>query len=252
MSFPAIPSPTLQRHTKITELVEENTGISLSVAKLVADLVLDPSVNMFGKKEWIDYFGVGVGEREPPAEFYRFWHGPDPFDPDKAVSETHFDPVFCPQSVTQISTNSVYPYHLQALRRLACRPQLGFPSRYLYHSEALTQNELIQAESACWLVLRKGAFDQAQWEKDVVVRTNAGYEKKPSALHLATVAIARRIFTGERPLSDHYALCSEIVRYGKGTSPMIVGKFSPGGDLDVDDSIHADYNALNVVALKTF
>ena len=108
------------------------------------------SPDCFGGEEWRKYFGVDVGNPQLPRGFFSWWTAPDAIDPTKYNYETHLDPIWRPDIVSE------QPYDLETLTRLAAAPQGGgHPTPIDQDSEAFRQHARTPAGPGCWLAVRR-------------------------------------------------------------------------------------------------
>ena len=185
--------------------------LNKDVCTIVADYVI--SEDCFGAEKWRRYFGVDVVDPEPaidPNQFYRFWFGPDPIDPNKKFCETHFPPVLRPRFVTHIDTETSYYYNLITLGQLIQHPQEGYFSRYELD---LHQFARTITGPSCWIVMRKDLLANGEYYSTQVnaikhfnVKSKFGYEEETSAIDVSTALSAHYVATGEfhvTHLEDH-------------------------------------------------
>lgn len=195
----------------------EKTSLCSDTVKVVLEYL---DINPFRCAEWAQYAGIDFGvEFELTKEFYDFWYGPDPLEPEKQAFETHIPPVFCPISLNLKVLNFFFGNRLE-------------------NSLAYEQNKQKAADRTYWLVMRKDIFalgkrasEQIDLIKELNRKTGANYEVRPSIVDLVCVVFARYAFKGERHLGDDtgeekrktYSRCLEtILEY-----PLVVGGFAP-------------------------
>lgn len=217
------------------EAVLISTDLCYDVAAIVIEY-LKNNDNPFGKEEFIEILGVNpVRVPELSKAFYTWWYEPDALEPEKLNCETHIPPVYRPPEIGDPQTLDTMAISFKTLKFLG----LG----YAYEGDAFNQNQNKEADSGCWLVMRKEVFARNQtpaqqfaFIKELNEKTGSRYEEKPSAIDLAFVVFARYAFKGERHLGDDtgeekrwtYSRCLETVKYENAEYPLVVGGFAPG------------------------
>jgi hypothetical protein len=185
--------------------------------------------NPFGMYEWINR-GFDPGpEPEWSKELTDFLYGPDPIDPTKQVTETHYPPVFQPSFLTNIQTREVLPISIKTYYKI------GLP--FDYHATPLRQKERPREEASCWIVMRKGllketrnkpVLEQVKVMKALNANTGARYEVLPSIIDLASVMFVQYVLKKELNFGDRPWTFSRVAETMKSNGSNI--NLSFGGD----------------------
>lgn len=233
---------------ELDEALGRPFGICLDIIEIMTQFL--ETQKPFGANEWKNYFGLDAGS-EPAftPEFYRFWHGPDPLDQTKRVSQTHLMPVLAPQAWKQSKKN--LPRTLSIFEGMG----FNFGAKYL---KALRN---LPGGPTCWLVMRQDVlarnqiFDhQKLLLRQVNQRTQAGYEEVPSIVDLVTVVFAYQRFNGQRHLGDATGAEGQITYSRCKEQPLLVlGHFIPGLSIYIlSQGANTTQPSIGIAAIRKF
>jgi hypothetical protein len=204
-------------------------------------------LHSFGAEDWRYYLGEVEEAPLLPVNILDTLNSTCPFRPGRQVKDTHLL-VLIPATVNG------EPFSLNLLEELIQRPQSGgYPAKYVVYASAVREQFGAQSPGGSYWVLMMREVLGGSRDKDYAFQqalvahhascTGLPYEL-PSALEAATVILSHYVRSGERLYTDDpwtYTRCQELVTWGDGNSPAIVGGFSSGGlgvDLSVGRSGH--------------
>ena len=201
----------------------------------------------FGPEAWRTHFGVDVGGGIPslPSDIDQILDSPCPFWSDKQVRDTHVL-VLVPSEVDG------EPYTLTKLGELS-RP--GYPKNSAgyghYDSDVKAQLGSVSTQAPCWVLLTRDIIPGSrntsyEDQKKLLVVARASKTSRnygfPSALEASTAILAHYVRSSERLFSKGsvtYTRCQDLVEWGRGRYPAVVGGFGSTG-------LHVDYDFYDV------
>jgi hypothetical protein len=175
--------------------------------------------NCFGGPEFRYFFGAEVGDPKLPYnEFVTWWNDFDALDLQNKVknprrnSETHFDPVFRPQSIRHISSGENLDYNLKTLARYAGQPLGGDnPVIFASNNDWFKQHMTTFAGPGCWLVRHKDVVARnethdvgREFIRRLNTETGATYQLDNTLLDLATEVALQHVLKG-KDFFDNYS-----------------------------------------------
>jgi hypothetical protein len=156
-------------------------------------------VPLFGPDAWQRHFGAQVVGPVPelPKACWDWWQGPDPWEDAMFVNETHFGPVWVSKEL--LFRGRKEPLDLNLLEKMglpfeACRYG-EIPAHYLHAT----------IEHPCWVIMRKNLVGEGirdTWKEAQKRACEAGYQRGPSAIHIAAALLAWHKSTHEVPFGE--------------------------------------------------
>jgi hypothetical protein len=216
------------------------------------------ALRMLGEVEWRHYFGDIEPAPDLPSDIGDILDNECPFWSDKKVRDTHL-------LVLMPATVNGEPFTLNLLSELIKIPKNGgYKTQYRYYDSDV--KEQIGADSPAvpyWLLITRDVLPESRGktyvnQKELVAaharRKRLPYEL-PKVLEAATAILTHYVRNEERLYSDDlytYTRCQELIRWGSGEYPALVGSFESSGFHVCNGRRYDDHHYRGVAGRRKF